>query len=95
MPPSVVCFDVAECFPSAARDSVVWAQEFVEHTLRMLGAEEGRSMNYEGRIKAADAAMFDVRCLRFDVKARKSSGMRIAESGKVKGSRLRRRFGVI
>ena len=33
--------------------------------------------------------------LRFDVKARKSSGMRIAESGKVKGSRLRRRFGVI
>lgn len=39
MPPAVVCFDVAECFPLAPRDSVVWAQEFVEHALRMPGVK--------------------------------------------------------
>jgi len=33
----------------------------------------------KAELKAADAAMFDVRCLRFDVKARKSSGLRNAE----------------
>jgi len=39
MPPAVVCFDIAECFPLAPRDSVVWAQEFVEHALRMPGVK--------------------------------------------------------
>jgi hypothetical protein len=40
----------------------------------------------EGRIKATDAAMFDVRCLRFDVKASttesgRKCGMRNADCG--------------
>jgi hypothetical protein len=48
----------------------------------MRSAENSRKREkVEGRSKAADAAMFDVGYLMFDVKARKSSGMGIAGCG--------------
>lgn len=43
--------------------------------------EATKRLKEEGRIKAAGAAMFDVRGLRFDVKARKAGGLRNAECG--------------